>query len=74
MPLVTQSRVNCTAFLTAMMSMPFAWMPGILSPRVKYSVLDELRSAEVPMPYLLFSQTNTHGRSQSFACTRQTPR
>lgn len=68
LPLVTQSRVNCTACLTAMMSIPLAWMPGILSPRVKYSVFEELRSAEVPIPYLLFSQTNTHGRSHSFAC------
>lgn len=68
MPLVTQSRVNCTAFFTAMISIPLAWMPGILSPRVKYSVFEELRSAEVPIPYLLFSQTNTHGRSHSFAC------
>lgn len=43
------------------------WRPGILSPRVKYSVLEELRSADVPIPYLLFSQTKTQGRSHSFA-------
>ena len=43
------------------------WSPGILSPRVKYSVFEELRSADVPIPYLLFSQTKTHGRSHSFA-------
>ena len=30
-------------------------------------MLAELRSAEVPIPYLLFSQTKTTGRFQSFA-------
>lgn len=43
------------------------WIPGILSPRVKYSVLEDERSAEVPMPYLLFSQTKTQGRFHSLA-------
>ena len=43
------------------------WIPGILSPRVKYSVLEELRADEVPMPYLLFSQTKMVGRFHSLA-------
>jgi hypothetical protein len=36
-----------TACDEAMKSIPFAWMPGILSSRVKYSVLDELSWAEL---------------------------
>lgn len=43
------------------------WTPGMRSPRLKYSGLEELRADAVPMPYLLFSQTKTTGRSQSFA-------
>jgi hypothetical protein len=34
---------------------------------VKYWVFEELRSAGVPIPYLLFSQTKTAGRFQSLA-------
>ena len=32
------------------------------SPRMKYLVLLDERAAEVPMPYRLFSHTNTQGR------------
>ena len=51
-----------------MISIPFTCKPGILSPRVKYSVLEEDRSADVPIPYLLFSQIKIAGRFHSFAC------
>lgn len=43
------------------------WIPGIRSPLVKYFVLLEDRSAGVPIPYLLFSQTKIVGRFQSLA-------
>lgn len=46
-------------------------MPGIKSPRLKYSVLELERAAEVPIPYKLFSQTKTHGRFQTAARGRK---
>lgn len=42
------------------------------SPRLKYSVLELDRAAEVPIPYRLFSHTKTQGRFHTAFSWRET--
>jgi hypothetical protein len=48
-------------------SVPFACSPSIVSLCAKYSVMEELRSADVPIPCFLFS--HTYERFQSLSCS-----
>lgn len=38
----------------------FTWIPGIRSPRLKYSVLELERAADVPIPYKLLQVIKGH--------------
>ncbi|OIQ67830.1 hypothetical protein GALL_505890 [mine drainage metagenome] len=63
LPVRQAATASSAASFTASTSMPSTWMPGMPqgAPFFDKSWLAEDRSTDVPMPYLLFSITNTTG-------------